>query len=139
VERLFQIVTGQLARGLDDLEEALRGEGLDDAVVLDLRLVAEEVLTNIAKYGHDDGSDRPVLLRLTLVREEATLVFADEGRPFDPLSAKPPGLAPEERPLGGLGILLVRSLTDAAEYSRRGSENVLTLRKRVGGRRSDVP
>jgi hypothetical protein len=49
-------------------------------------------------------------------------------------------LAPDgERPVGGLGLELVRSLVDAAEYSRLGSENVLTLKKRVGEREGDVP
>lgn len=140
VQARLQIATRRLGPGLDALEAALRGEGLSDAAVLDLRLVAEEVLTNFAKYGHDDDADHSIGLRLTLRAGEVTLEFTDDGRPFDPLTAKPKDFGPdEERPLGGLGILLVRSLVDAAEYARRGSENVLTLKKRVGDPGAGVP
>ena len=66
---------------------------------------------------------------------EVTLEFRDDGRPFDPLAAPPPDLRSpmEHRSTGGLGIHLLRSLVDAAEYVRLGSENVLTLKKRLGG------
>ena len=139
-EREFRVGTRELGRGLDALEAALRGERVPEATVLDLRLVAEEVLTNVAKYGHDDGAEHWARVRLTLAAGEVTLEFTDDGRPFDPLAAEPPDLAApvEARAPGGLGILLVRSLVDAAAYVRLGSENVLTLRKRVGGPRGDV-
>ena len=52
--------------------------------------MAEEVLTNVAKYGHDDGAEHWVRVRLTLVAGEVTLEFTDDGRPFDPLAATPP-------------------------------------------------
>ena len=131
----FRVGTRQLGSGLDALEGALRGARLPEETVLDLRLVAEEVLTNVAKYGHDDAAEHWVRVRLELAAGEVTLEFADDGRPFDPLAAQPPEVAPGvERPVGGLGLELVRSLVDAAEYARVGSENVLTLRKRVAGR-----
>jgi anti-sigma regulatory factor (Ser/Thr protein kinase) len=132
-ETLFEVATRRLGAGLDALEAALRGGGVPHEAVLDLRLVAEEVLTNLAKYGHDDDEEHTVRLRLTLVAGEATLEFTDDGRPFDPLTA--PASEPEadgERSEGGLGLLLVRSLVDASEYARHGSQNVLILRKRVG-------
>jgi anti-sigma regulatory factor (Ser/Thr protein kinase) len=118
---------------LEAIEATLRGERLPEEVVLDLRLVAEEILTNLAKYGHDDDAEHWVRVRLTLVPGEVTLEFTDDGRPFDPRTAKPPDLvAGGKWPMGGLGLELVRSLVDAVEYARLGSENVLTLRKRVG-------
>jgi anti-sigma regulatory factor (Ser/Thr protein kinase) len=140
VEQDFRVATAQLGPGLDALEAALRGQRLPEATVLDLRLVAEEILTNQAKYGHDDDAEHWVRVRLTVVPGEVTLEFSDDGRPFDPLAAPPPDLtAGAERPVGGLGIALVRSLVDSAEYSRLGSENVLTLRKRVGSQQGEAP
>jgi serine/threonine-protein kinase RsbW len=138
--REFRVGTRELGPGLDALETALRGEGIREGAVLDLRLVAEEVLTNLAKYGHDDDAEHWARVALTLAPGEVTLEFTDDGRPFDPLAAPPPDFAApaEARPEGGLGIHLVRSLVDAAEYVRRGSENVLTLRKRVSASRGDV-
>lgn len=135
MELEIHVATPKLGPGLDALEAALRGERVPEGTVLDLRLVAEEVLTNLTKYGHDDDAEHGIRVRLTLADGEATLEFTDDGRPFDPLAAKPPDLASqgEERSSGGLGIHLVLALVDAAEYVRLGTENVLTLRKRVGG------
>jgi anti-sigma regulatory factor (Ser/Thr protein kinase) len=140
LERQFRVGTRQLGPGLDALEAALRSGRLPEEAVLDLRLVAEEILSNVAKYGHADQAKHWVRVRLELVGGEVTLEFRDDGRAFDPLAARPPDFAPDgERPIGGLGLELVRSLVDAAEYSRLGSENVLTLKKRVGEREGDVP
>jgi anti-sigma regulatory factor (Ser/Thr protein kinase) len=140
LERQFRVGTRQLGRGLDVLEAALRAGRVPEEAVLDLRLVAEELLTNVAKYAHADEGEHWVRVRLELLADEVTLEFTDDGRPFDPLAAGPLELAPGgERPIGGLGLELVRSLVDAAEYARLGSENVLTLRKRVGGSEDDVP
>jgi anti-sigma regulatory factor (Ser/Thr protein kinase) len=113
VEREFRVVTRELGRGLDALEAALRGEG---------------------------DTEHWARVRLTLVPGEVMLEFTDDGRAFDPLAARPPALgAPAERSLGGLGLHLIRSLVDAAEYARLGSANVLTLKKRLGGSDVDVP
>ena len=76
-----------------------------------------------------------------LTADEVTLEFTDDGRSFDPLAEAPAGLPKEsgERAVGGLGIHLTLALVDAAEYARRGSENVLTLTKRLRAPDGDVP
>ena len=137
----LRVTTSELGAGLDALEAALRVERLPEATILELRLVAEELLTNLAKYGHDDGAAHWARVGLTFVAGDVILEFTDDGRPFDPLAAPPPEFSAQvgERPIGGLGVHLVRSLVDAAEYVRRGSQNVLTLRKRAVGQRRDVP
>ncbi|MBQ6033357.1 MAG: ATP-binding protein, partial [Prevotella sp.] len=57
----------------------------------------------------------------------------DEGTPFDPTTRKEVDttLPVEERPIGGLGILLVRKLMDSINYERIDGKNVLTLRKNL--------
>ena len=117
---------------LDRLEARCRDAGFADGVVLDLRIVAEEVLTNIAKYGFEPGMKPAVEMLLTFSDEAAVLEFRDLGKAFDPLTQPPPDLdAPmEERPLGGLGLPLVRALVDEARYLREGPTNVLRLVKR---------
>jgi anti-sigma regulatory factor (Ser/Thr protein kinase) len=57
VDTQFQVGTRELGRGLDAIEAALRAEGLRDETVLDLRLVAEEVLTNVAHHAYGDDAD----------------------------------------------------------------------------------
>jgi anti-sigma regulatory factor (Ser/Thr protein kinase) len=133
LETLFQVGTRELGRGLDALEAALRAGGMRDETVLDLRLVAEEVLTNVVHHGFRDDAPHSIRIRLTRSADRVTLEFTDDGPPFDPLSATPGGLpaAGVEPAIGGLGLHLVRALVDAADYVRRGPENVLTLSKQL--------
>ena len=133
MEWQFRVGTRELGRGLDAVEASLRSASIREETVLDLRLVTEEVLTNVAHHAHDDAEPHWIRLRLTLVADEVTLEFTDDGRPFDPLARAPRGLPAQsgERAIGGLGIHLTLALVDAAQYARRGSENVLTLTKRL--------
>ena len=100
--------------------------------MLELRLVAEEVLTNIAKYGFAPGARPAIEFAFSFADAAAVLEFRDQGRPFDPLAQPLPDLdAPlEQRPVGGLGLALVRALVDDARYERHGAANVLRLVKR---------
>jgi anti-sigma regulatory factor (Ser/Thr protein kinase) len=61
------------------------------------------------------------------------LEIRDRAPAFDPLAAAPPDLTRpfSERPIGGLGIHLARSMTDAVEYTREDGENRLRLTKRL--------
>jgi anti-sigma regulatory factor (Ser/Thr protein kinase) len=117
---------------LDRVEAACRAAGFTEEAVIDLRVVAEEVLTNVAKYGFEPGTKPALELRLSLDDAEAVLEFRDRGKPFDPLGAPAPDLAlpPDQRPPGGLGLTLVRALVDEASYERQGGANVLRLVKR---------
>jgi anti-sigma regulatory factor (Ser/Thr protein kinase) len=129
----FQVGTRELGRSLDALEATLRAEGIRDETVLDLRLVAEEVLTNVAHHAYGDDAEHWIRIQLAVSAESVTLEFTDDGPPFDPLTGAPrwPSAAGAERPIGGLGLQLVVALVDAAVYARRGRQNVLTLVKRL--------
>jgi anti-sigma regulatory factor (Ser/Thr protein kinase) len=117
---------------LDRLEARFRAAGLAEEIVLELRIVAEEVLTNIAKYAFEPGAQPAVEMLLTVSDDGAVLEFRDLGKAFDPLAQPPPDLdAPmDQRSLGGLGLPLVRALVDEARYLREGPTNVLRLVKR---------
>jgi anti-sigma regulatory factor (Ser/Thr protein kinase) len=114
---------------LDRLEAHGRAAGFAEEALLDLRLVAEEILTNIAKYAFLTADEAAVELRFSVAGATARLEFRDAGRAFDPLAEPPPDLeAPiENRAVGGLGLPLVRALVDEARYRREGASNVLEL------------
>ena len=122
----------EASAALDRLEAACRAAGFPEEAVIDLRIVAEEVLTNVARYGFETGATPALELRVAFTEAEAVLEFRDAGTPFDPLAAPAPDLElpPEARPLGGLGLTLVRALVDEARYEREEAENVLRLVKR---------
>ena len=62
-----------------------------------------------------------------------TIELIDDANPFNPLEAETPATdAPlEDRPIGGLGIHLARSVLTSLDYSREGSHNHLTMTKRI--------
>ena len=108
---------------------------LSNTEMLAASLALDEVVTNIILHGYDDAADHEIRVTMTLENGVLTMEVEDDGRPFDPLQAPPPNLdlPIEERPVGGLGIHLVRTLMDAVEYQRRGDHNVLTMRKTITG------
>lgn len=85
-----------------------------------LRLVIEEIATNIVKYGYSD--EHRDVIRLQCACEDGTLRIAiqDRGRPFDPHDHPDPDLSsddPHHRDVGGLGIFFVRELADQLSYT----------------------
>jgi serine/threonine-protein kinase RsbW len=96
-------------------------------------LAIEEIVTNCINYGYDDAGEHTIEITLTVADHTLTLTVVDDGHEFDPLARPAPNLtlAVEERPIGGLGIHLLRNLTDAMSYERRDGLNRLTLSKRL--------
>ena len=97
-------------------------------------LALEEALANVISHAFPDGRRHEIAVRVALRDGDLTATVCDDGRPFDSLGEPPPDLhAPvESRKVGGLGIHLLRSLTDAVEYRRADGRNHLTLRTHVG-------
>jgi len=64
------------------------------------------------------------------------LTVTDDGHPFNPLEAPEPDttLPVEERPIGGLGIYLLRKMFDRMDYTRTDGKNRVTLRKKLTGK-----
>lgn len=94
-------------------------------------LVVEELVTNAIKYGYDDEAGHRVHVRVEFHGGRLCLEVRDDGREFNPLAQCAPDttLAAEHRDIGGLGIHLVRQMTDEVRYERRGRENVVTAIK----------
>jgi serine/threonine-protein kinase RsbW len=104
--------------------------GLETAIRLRLALIVEELFTNLAKYGYPTGTPQgSATLGLEIEDRRVTIDVTDDGCPFDPLAAPPPDLtsAPGERPIGGLGLHLVRSIAETSRYERLANHNHLTL------------
>ena len=104
--------------------------GLSQEVTHDLKLILEEVVTNIIKYGCTDGKHHHIDVSATRDDRHITLQVIDDGNPFNPLTAPEPELNTpiHQRPLGGLGIYLTRQLTESISYHSDETGNVLTLK-----------
>ncbi|MDR3077504.1 MAG: ATP-binding protein [Planctomycetota bacterium] len=111
------------------LEE--RGAASEEANALQIAL--EELLTNLAKFGAAPGTTVSVNLEARLESGKISLAVSDDGVPFDPSALPPPPLEadPMQRPVGGLGVFMLRRMFDDLSYSRENGLNrsVWTLRR----------
>jgi sigma-B regulation protein RsbU (phosphoserine phosphatase) len=108
--------------------------GLDMSLTMSLNLAMEEAVVNVMDYAYPDGQKGDVEIEVTADQEWMTFVITDTGIAFDPTTKEDADttLSAEERPIGGLGIFLVRQLMDDINYKRESNKNVLTLRKKLG-------
>jgi serine/threonine-protein kinase RsbW len=112
------------------VEEFARLHALPSAEQLRLLILLEELFTNVVNHGSGAAMPpRRIEVVLSLNGGELTIDFSDDGRSFDPLFAAPPDLdlPLADRPIGGLGLHILRSLVDHARYSRDGDRNHLVL------------
>lgn len=123
----------ELPRVQAALESFAVAEHLPLSLLGSLSLVIEEVLCNIVFHAYEDDAEHEIELRLAVEGDVLTLEVEDDGRDFDPCSAPAPDLgAPlPGRPVGGLGIALIRRLMDEVRHERRRGRNLLTLTKRA--------
>jgi serine/threonine-protein kinase RsbW len=114
------------------IREFGRRHNLSAEVLNAVELTLEEHLTNIISYGFSDAVEHPITLRLALLDDEMRLEVEDDGRPFNPLEHPAPdtSIPLEAKPIGGLGIHLMRKMMDAIEYSRCEGRNILVMKKR---------
>lgn len=101
------------------------------ALEFTLRLVLEELVVNVANYAYGDGGDGPLEISVDAREDAIVVTLTDEGDPFNPLQQEAPdtSLDAEERPIGGLGIFLVRQMVDNVSYRYEAGRNILTLFK----------
>ena len=107
---------------------------LTEAEESTLKLVLEELVTNVISYAHDDDADHEICVRVSIAQDQIRVEVEDDGRPFDPMGAPPlDTTAPlDQRRIGGAGIHLVRSFADDVHYRRRGGRNnVAVVMKRT--------
>ena len=111
------------------VEDMGRRENWPSSLVFRVNLVLEEMGLNIMDNAFDGGLNE-FDITLTSDPDSVTIEIIDDGRPFDPLNDAPPPdvkSALEDRPVGGLGIHFVRSMTDELVYRREQGKNHLTL------------
>jgi anti-sigma regulatory factor (Ser/Thr protein kinase) len=123
---------------LDALEALTASHGLSKAVTWPVGVSLDEVLANVVRHGLEGRGgeatvDLEMRLDLGVEPAECEVVVVDDGPEFDPLSVPEPdrALGIEERPIGGLGMALVRRLMDEVQYERRDGKNRLRLRRRL--------
>jgi serine/threonine-protein kinase RsbW len=119
------------------IDRVCRELALDRGVAYQARLAVDEICTNLIVHGYRGLAPGPIGLTVTPLADRLVIRVTDRGRPFDPRRAPPPDvtLSAEQRPIGGLGCHLVRSVMDDIEYETTpAGENRLTMVKLTDGR-----
>ncbi len=110
------------------LHDACREWNINDNLTNKLDMCAEEIFANVAFYAYPEKNG---IIDVTLDKSGNNIVFEfkDSGIAYNPLEKPDPDitLPPEERPLGGLGIFMVKSMADNIYYKRENDKNILTL------------
>ncbi len=104
--------------------------GVDMALVASINLALEEAATNVVLYAYQEGKGT-VDIDASYTPQYIKFIISDSGIPFDPTQQEDADitLSAEERPIGGLGIYLVRKIMDSVSYERVDGHNILTLIK----------
>ena len=103
--------------------------GVDNA----LQLVADELLSNIIRYGYPAGGTHTITINLEAKVDEVWVLVRDDGIPFNPLEQPVPKMPAslDEAAVGGLGIHLVRNTMDEITYQYEDGWNTVLLKKRL--------
>ena len=119
-----------LAEFVDEVCEIV---GFDMSTTMGINLALEEAVVNVMSYAYQPGTMGNVNIEAIANETRLKFIISDWGTPFDPTAEKEVDttLSAEERPIGGLGIHLVRQIMDSINYERIDGMNVLTLRKKL--------
>jgi sigma-B regulation protein RsbU (phosphoserine phosphatase) len=128
--RAFRLNDALVADTRSWLEEHWRSQGLDEERLGELCLIVEELVCNVRSHSGLGAGDE-LSLGLERFSDRVELVCSDAGRPFDPLTQSRGaelGLDTDAAAIGGLGVHLVKRLTDEQFYRREDGHNILRLR-----------
>lgn len=112
------------------VEELGRRENWPSGLVFKVNLILEELGLNSLTHGRNQRGNSELEITLVSRQDALTIELFDNGTPFDPIKDAPrPDLdAPlDDRPIGGLGVHMVRTIVDDATYQREEGRNHLTL------------
>jgi len=124
----IEVVTDFVNEELEKLDCPVKARRQIDVAI-------DELFGNIARYAYSpDVGKATVRFSVEENPLEVTITFIDNGVPFNPLEKSNPDthLSAEERPIGGLGIFLVKKSMDLVEYEYKNGQNILKIKKNIG-------
>ena len=124
----IEVVTDFVNEELEKLDCPVKARRQIDVAI-------DELFGNIARYAYSPDVGKATV-RFSVEEDplEVTITFIDNGIPFNPLEKSNPDthLSAEERPIGGLGIFLVKKSMELVEYEYKNGQNILKIKKKIG-------
>ena len=109
----------------DFFDSCLENFAIPVRIGYSLKVVADEIYSNIVHYSGANMAE--ILFRNDTDR--ITLVFADDGKPYNPLESEEPDITAgiEERTIGGLGLFMVKKMAESVAYEYAAGKNQMTV------------
>ena len=122
---------GDIPRLHEFMQSITDETGMGHPLAMSLNLALEEAVSNVMLYAYPDGVQGRVEIDAHIREDSFEFILSDSGVPFDPTQAAAPDLELDvaQRPIGGLGIYLVKRIMDSVTYAREDGKNVLTMIK----------
>lgn len=120
----------RLAAFVEEVGEEME---LSPELIFNLNLVLEEAVSNVILYAYPKEEHQLIYLSIKKENNRLIVILTDTGKEFDPTQAPDVDitLSAEERPIGGLGIYLIRQIMNTVEYQRIEGKNILMLGKNL--------
>ncbi len=131
--KVQKIVISNNAQALGEVNAWLEEVAIDFDIATHLAfkidLVINEVLPNIISYGYGYGQHDQIEISLEQCAEQFILEISDHATPFNPFTYPEYEQAAslEEASIGGRGIHLMKSFSDAHEYRYANNMNITRL------------
>ena len=131
----------ELSRLADIIDARSEERGWPPGWAMHLNVCLDELITNVVSYGYRDQSGeqdaRSKEIRVVVTESDEGLIveMEDHGSPYNPFVEAPEpdvDASVEDRKVGGLGVYIVKRLTDEASWERRGDVNYIRLVKKRG-------
>ena len=99
---------------------------------LAFELSLEELFANLVHHAFPGAEEHEILFRFSIEGPELSIEVTDDGQPFDLTLHAPPDLSQplDQRPIGGLGVHMIRQSMDRVSYRRSGKKNIVTIVRR---------
>jgi anti-sigma regulatory factor (Ser/Thr protein kinase) len=130
VELVLSSAEGALVSITAAVDRLVADHDLPPKTRFNLELIIEELVLNSMTHGRRGDEEHEIVVRVRVGAERLTVQIEDDGRPYDPVLQAPPAPVEQstaDRPIGGVGVHLVRRLAESYEYAHRGGKNVITL------------
>lgn len=122
----------ELDRVLSFADSILESMDCPTKAQMQIDVAIEEIFVNIAHYAYPSGGGNALIeIEADESAKNVRITFEDQGTPYDPLKNEDPDvtLSADERPIGGLGIFMVKKSMDDVSYEYKDGKNRLTIRK----------
>ena len=115
-------------------DEYSKENKLTEKTVHDIQMALDELLTNIVNYGYEDTDEHQIDIHFGVNDDAVKVEIVDDSKPYNILEKDNPdiSLSMEDKPIGGLGIFLIKKLMSNVDYYTEEGKNHLVMIKELG-------